>query len=254
MTNSPSRGILSRLTWESEQQKILSSNSNINQQHRTSPNRSETTDSISKMYRPENYRSQIFDATKTSSDGQRCETTQSIDLSNSSSSNERHSFGHEYFLDDWTFHRIKNLFEIEIPPKHRFCLLVGVDESDVETLVEDQMNKSDSFVLPATPKEIRIELTKIFDDVKSIFPSRTIRLHGNDFLLLSIFCSRNECAYIRTRAGWALIHDEVEKNKEHLVPEISDLIDGSSIGNRNRSEVCSHLLKNASFLFYKLVE
>ena len=239
VNKSPSRGILSRVMSDSEKQKSHCSSSNASQQNRSSQSR---------MYRPEQYRSATFDSTNVSSD-----TNPQLSRSKETSSSENClSFGHEYYLDNWTFPQIRSLLEKEIPPKGHFCLLIGTDDCDVQTLVEDQMNNSASFVWTIAPKDIRIELTKIFADVRSIFPSRTIRLRANDYLLLAIFCSRNECAYVRTRAGWTLIHDDV--GQSHVIPEISDMIDGFFTTSRCQSEVCRHVLSNASFLYYKLVE
>ncbi|CAF4047327.1 unnamed protein product, partial [Rotaria sordida] len=92
------------------------------------------------------------------------------------------------------------------------------------------------------------------DRVEIIFPSRAIRLYDNDYLLLAILCSNNQCAYIRTAVGWAYTDDECDHGQSIVIDEVSQMIDDSNNYIEINSEQCLHVLKNASFLYYKLVE
>lgn len=219
------------------------------------------SDPSSRIYRAENYRSVSWEADRDPSTSQedltRRNTSRSESIGNTalpSSKSRIPLFGQEYFLDRWTLVQVVSLLEIGIPFDNQFCLNSHDDQCSVQMLVDEQINASASFIPEKPPKDIRIELIKVFDHVKSIFPSRVIRLHDHDYLLLAILCSNDQCAYIRTTIGWAYTDDDNERGSSLHVNEISQMIDGEHSDIRQVSEQCQHLLKNAAFLYYKLVD
>ena len=221
------RGVLSRLASEREHRNI-----------QLAPLTFDNSNSSSRIYRPENYQSKAYDA--------------SVD-SGTTNTNEVPSFGDEYFLNDWTLGRLKSLLETKIPPDNQLCLNVCIDQCETQQLIDEQVNKCPSRRPPVPPSDIRIELIKIYDNVEIVFPSRSIRLYNNDYLLLAILCSYSECAYIRTQSGWAYVDDESDQGNS-IIDEISQMIDCINHDILFRSEQCLHVLKNDSFLYYKLVE
>lgn len=253
-TVSPSRGILSRLVSERDQRKLqttLSSTSNKDSIDHSL--------SSSRTYHPENYRSTSCEKTEELNVNQftPCENTSSLTNTTNnrtSFSHEYPSFGHEYFLDDWTLGRVKILLENQISLNDQLCLNIYNDRNNVQNLVDEQINGCLSLLPFIPPNDIRIELIKLYDHVEMIFPSRALRLYNNDYLLLAILCSNNQCAYIRTSDGWAYSDEESENGSSILIDEISQLIDDSSSDIQHVSEQCRHLLKNACYLYYKRVE
>ena len=221
-------------------------------------------DLSSRRYRPENYRSVSWEADRdtnadpfTSQDEaarKNMRRSQPVENATVSSSKQHiHSFGHEYFLDRWALGQVVSLLQVEIPLDNQFCLHSHNDQCNVQMLVDEQINASASLIPETPPSDIRVELIKIFDHVKSIFPSRVIRLHDHDYLLLAILCSNNQCAYIRTTRGWAYTDYDNANGSSLLVDEISQMIDRECSDTRHVSEQCQHILKNAAFLYYKLV-
>lgn len=162
-------------------------------------------------------------------------------------------FGQEYFLDDWTLGRLKRLVENQITADGQLCLNVFENKCVVQDLIDTQITECLS-VLPASPPfDVRIELIKLYSHVKMIFPSRSITLYNSDYLLLAILCSNNNCAYIRTTNGWIYTDEEGDHGQSLPVEEISQMIDNSNFDGQFHSEQCRHLLKDAAFLYYKLV-
>lgn len=261
---SPSRGVLSRLTFERDQRKTQISPSLSTNENPPSRSTSVESDrSPSRIYRPENYKSTSYDKTEepevhefTAYDDENNIPRSQITNNNGelSSAYNISSFGHEYFLNSWTFGRVKFLLENEIPIDNQFCLNICIDQCSVQNLIDEQINGCVSLIPLTPPNNIRIELIKIFDNVEIIFPSRAIRLYDNDYLLLAILCSNNQCAYIRTKNGWAYTDDDSDNGESIIVDEISQMIDDLSSDIQDRSEQCRHVLKNASFLYYKLVK
>jgi len=259
---SSSRGVLSRLAFEREQRKMqispsLSANEN--------PPSVQYDSSSSRIYRPENYKSPSHDKTEesevyefTACDNENENNISLLPITNNtgelSPETEIASFGHEYFLNTWTLGRVKSLLENEIPIDNQFCLNVCIDQCSVQNLIDEQINGCLSLIPFTPPHDIRIELIKIFDNVEIIFPSRAIRLYDNDYLLLAILCSNNQCAYVRTETGWGYTDDDTDNGQSIVVDEISQMIDDFSSDIQHHSEQCRHVLKNASFLYYKLVE
>jgi hypothetical protein len=250
---SPSRGVLSRLTSEREQKKSQPSPS------------IESDPTPSRIYHPENYRSTSYDKTDDSevfefnvNENENENNFSLLQITNNndqlSSRNNLSSFGHEYFLNTWTLGRVRSLLENEIPIDNQFCLNIYNDQCNVQNLIDEQINGCVSLIPNAPPNDVRIELIKLFNHVEIIFPSRAIRLYDNDYLLLAILCSNNQCAYIRTSDGWAYTDDESDNGQSIVVDEISQMIDDSNSDSQYDSEQCRHILKNASFLYYKLVE
>jgi hypothetical protein len=265
---SPSRGVLSRLAFERDQRKIqISSSSTLNKNSLNPTSSIESDPSSSRTYHPENYRSTSYDKTEESqvheftTDNNNDENEDNVSPSHLTNNYNQMvlihnipSFGHEYFLDNWTLGRVKTLLETQIPLDHQLCLNIYDDQCNVQNLIEEQINGCLS-ILPITPPtDVRIELIKLYDHVEVIFPSRAIRLYENDYLLLAILCSNNQCAYIRTSDGWAYTDDENDNGQSIVVDEISQMIDDSNNDIQYESEQCRHVLKNASFLYYKLVE
>ena len=261
---SPSRGILSRLTFEREQGKVQVSPSltlNTNPFLNTS---SIEFDIPSRRYRPENYRSTLYDETEVDelttqkSEDHHENNSCILQLTNNnnqlSSDHSSTSFGEEYFLDTWTFGRVKSLLENEIAIDNQLCLNIYLDQCNVQNLIDEQINGCLSLLPLTPPNDVRMELIKLFDHVKIIYPSRAIRLYDNDYLLLAILCSNNQCAYVRTITGWAYTDDENDDGKSFVVDEISEMIDGFNNDIQPNSEQCRHVLKNATFLYYKLVQ
>jgi hypothetical protein len=262
---SPSRGILSRLAFEREQRKVQVSpplTSNTNPFIDTS---SIESDIPSRIYRPENYRSTLYDDneepevyefTAHDNEDQNRNNSPILQLTNNQLSSDQNltSFGHEYFLDTWTLGRVKSLLENEISMDNQLCLNIYSDQCNVQNLIDEQINGCLSIIPLAPPNDVRIELLKLFDHVKIIFPSRAIRLYDNDYLLLAILCSNNQCAYVRSTTGWAYTDDESDNGQSFVVDEISEMIDGVNSDIKPNSEQCRHVLKNAAFLYYKLVE
>ena len=164
------------------------------------------------------------------------------------------SFGQEYFLDHWTLAKVRSLLDEGIPIENQLCLNVHHDECDVQNVVDEQINAYCSFQsVPRPPSDVCMELVRLYNHVRMIFPSRSLRLYDNDYLLLAILCSNNQCAYIRTATGWAYVDDESEQGQPVIVDEVSQMIDGFTSNSRRHSEQCSHILKSASYLYYKLV-
>ena len=246
------RGFLSRLASEREDRKARESSAS---------SEAPGSDPPSRIYRAENYRSVSWEADRDPSTSQedlrRRNMARSELIDNTALPSYRGQlppFGQEYFLDHWTLVQVVSLLEIGIPFDNQFCLNSHDDQCSVQMLVDEQINASASFIPEKPPKDIRIELIKVFEHVKSIFPSRAIRLHDNDYLLLAILCSNDQCAYIRTTIGWAYTDDDNERGSSLQVDEISQMIDGERSDIRQVSEQCQHLLKNAAFLYYKLVD
>ena len=218
----------------------------------------------SRIYCPENYKSHSYDKTEQSdvnkttvcSNDNENENNYSllrIIDSNSQLCPTHHipSFGHEYFLDTWTLARVKSLVENQIPTDDQLCLNICDDQCHVQNLIDQQINKYPAL---KPPNDVCIELIRLFYHVQKIFPPRCIRLYDNDYLLLAILCSNNQCAYVRTATGWAYTDDETDYGASIIVDEISEMIDASDTNIGQSSEQCLHVLKNASFLYYKLVE
>jgi hypothetical protein len=218
----------------------------------------------SRAYHPENYRSTSYDNTEESEvhEFTACVNEDDdennfppIQITNQIPSLDRlPSFGHEYFLNTWTLGRVKTLLENQISTDNQLCLNIYNDQNNVQSLIDEQINDCLSLLPFTPPNDVRIELIKLFDHVEIIFPSRAIRLYNNDYLLLAILCSNNQCAYIRTSNGWAYSDDESDNGESIVVDEISQMIDDSNNDIQYDSEQCCHLLKNACFLYYKLVE
>ena len=221
--------------------------------------------STSRTYHPENYKSTSYDKTEesevpelTTYDNENENHFPPLQLTNNNnqirSNHSVPSFGHEYFLNNWTLGRVKTLLENQIPIDNQLCLNIYADQYNVENLIDEQINGCLSLLPVTLPTDVRIELIKLYDHVEIIFPSRAIRLYENDYLLLAILCSNNQCAYIRTSNGWAYTDDENDNGQSIVVDEISQMIDDSNNDIQYESEQCRHVLKNASFLYYKLVE
>jgi hypothetical protein len=257
---SPSRGVLSRLTSEREQRKVqVSPSVTTNENPFTHTSSMESDAPPSRTYHPENYSSTSYDKTDesevlefTTHDNENENTFPLLQIPDN---NDLSSFGHEYFLDTWTLGRVRSLLENEIPIDNQLCLNIYIDQCNIQNLVDEQINGCLSLIPIAPPNNIRIELIKLFNHVEIIFPSRAIRLYENDYLLLAILCSNNKCAYVRTSTGWGYTDDESANGQSIVVDEISQMIDHSDSNNiQHDSEQCRHVLKNASFLYYKLVE
>ncbi|CAF3601976.1 unnamed protein product [Adineta steineri] len=258
---SSSRGVLSRLAFERKLQKSpsLSANKNLSSQSLSN----EPDISPSRTYHPENYRSTSYNTTKESEiyefttyddNNENRNKSSNLQIINNNNSNQLLSFGHEYYLNKWTFKRIKSLLENEIPIDNQFCLNICNNECNVQNLIDEQINGCLSLIPHTPPIDIRIELIKIYDNVEIVFLSRAIHLHDNDYLLLAILCSNSQCAYVRTQNGWAYTDDDSDNGQFIIVDEISQMIDESSTDIHYKSEQCLHVLKDASFLYYKLVE
>lgn len=164
-------------------------------------------------------------------------------------------FGTEFFLDDWTFQQLQDFLKEGILSQDRLFLNIISNERIVQQLVDEQINGSGTYFPRIPPKDIRVELIRLFEDVKSVFPSRTIRLRDNDYILLAILCSNNQCAYVRTTAGWAYLDCDKEiATSETISHQVSLLINQGSNNTSVRSEQALHLLHHAHILYYKLVE
>ncbi|CAF0727749.1 unnamed protein product [Rotaria sp. Silwood1] len=269
---SPSRGVLSRLTFEREQRRIQRTSSTTDDKdtfNQTSSLESDPTPS--RIYRPENYRSTFNDKPEESQIGEstldRNENTNNDDENKNTcpviqiaSDNDQlsctqslPSFGQEYFLDNWSLSRVKTLLENQIPISNQLYLSISDDQCNVQSLIDEQITGYEPSTPNEPPNDVCIELIKLFNRVEIIFPSRTIRLYNNDYLLLAILCSNNQCAYIRTADGWAYIDDECDHEQSIVIDEISQMINDSNNDIQINSEQCLHVLKNASFLYYKLV-
>ena len=250
--SSSSRGILSRLASEREQRKV----------HHSPSSEPEAAVSVgfdeqTRIYRPEQYRSTVCDHQESadvlefvaySSDNE------GDDEMDPSRARPSASFGQEYFLDHWTLAKVRSLLDEGIPIENQLCLNVHHDECDVQNVVDEQINAYCSFQsVPRPPSDVCMELVRLYNHVRMIFPSRSLRLYDNDYLLLAILCSNNQCAYIRTATGWAYVDDESEQGQPVIVDEVSQMIDGFTSNSRRHSEQCSHILKSASYLYYKLV-
>ncbi|CAF0918866.1 unnamed protein product [Rotaria sordida] len=265
---SPSRGVLSRLTSEREQRRIQMTSSATDDKDSINQTSSiESDPTSSRIYRPENYRSTSYDKPEESQLGEltlhdndnenknNCPLVQTInDNDQSLSTQSLPVFGQEYFLDTWTLSRVKSLLENQIPIYNQLCLNIFDDQCNVQSLIDEQITGCEPHIPTQPPNDIRIELIKLFDRVEIIFPSRAIRLYDNDYLLLAILCSNNQCAYIRTAVGWAYTDDECDHGQSIVIDEVSQMIDDSNNYIEINSEQCLHVLKNASFLYYKLVE
>ncbi len=215
----------------------------------------------SRRYQPENYRSTSYDRTDEpewtvrNSDDENETNFSTITTNNQPPSmQDVPLFGHQYFLNDWTLGRVKKLLENQIPIDNQLCLHVRENQNDVRNLINEQINACLSSLPSLAPNDVRIEIIKLYDYVEIIFPSRAIQLYGNDYLLLAILCSNNNCAYIRTSNGWAYTDDERDHGESIVVDEISQMIDDSNDDIQYHSEQCLHVLKNASYLYYKRVE
>jgi len=260
---SPSRGVLRRLAFEREQRKSqISSSLTSNKDSFNHTSSIESDPRSSRTYCPENYRSTSYDKIEelnvhefTAYDNENNFPPLQLTNNNNriSSTHDIPSFSHEYFLDNWTLGRVKNLLEKQISLDNQLCLNIYDDQYNVEILVDEQINGCLSLLPSTPPKDIRIELIKLYDHVEIIFPSRRIRLYDNNYLLLAILCSNNQCAYIRTSDGWAYTDDENDNGQSIVVDEISQMIDDSNRDIQYDSEQCRHLLKNASYLYYKLI-
>ncbi|UJR25549.1 hypothetical protein I4U23_006894 [Adineta vaga] len=242
VTSSP-RGVLSRLTSEREQWKTQMS---------PMASAANNSSSTSRIYRPENYRSETYDFS--TENEQELSHVQMTDNNQILSFDNMPSFGHDYFLNHWTLGRVKRFLEMEIPVENQLCLNICIDQCETQQLIDEQINKYLSRRSKTAPSNIRIELIKIYDNVEIAFPSRAIRLYDNDYLLLAILCSYSECAYIRTKAGWAYTDEESDRGESIIIDEISQMIDDINTDIPYKSEQCLHVLKNASFLYYKLIE
>lgn len=266
-----SRGILSRLTFEREQRNIQTSSSVENKDSNMTPvSSAQSEPNLSRIYHPENYVSSSHEQTEEPIADCLVETESDEDNDNDGNDHHPvfelennnnptplpslHSFGHEYFLNDWTLRRIKSLLHEEISIYNQLCLNIFKDGTDVQSIVDEQIHGCSPRMPSEPPKDVCIELIKLFDSVKIIFPSRAIRLYKSDYLLLAILCSNNQCAYIRTSTGWAYTDDDAEHGSSFVVDEISEMIDDPTSNVHTNSEQCLHLLKNASYLYYKLVE
>lgn len=251
--HSPSRGgVLRRLTAERDSHKTSSS----------SPSKSKDQTS-SRQYQPDNYRSQSNERhsepeltdddsgdeiaannppVRTAITGNRFPSTEDVPV-----------FGQEYFLDNWTLGRLKRLVENDLSADGQLCLNISQDRCNVQELIHQQINDCLT-VLPASPPfDVCIELIRLFGHVRVIYPSRLVSLYGNDYLLLAVLCSNNNCAYIRTSDGWAFTDEDSDHGQSMVVYEISQMIDDSNTDAQHQSEQCRHLLKDAAFLYYKLV-
>jgi len=266
---SPSRGVLSRLAFEREQRKLqISSPLTPNKNSFNHTSSIESDSPSSRTYHPENYRSTSYDKTEdleihefTACGNEDKNENHFLPLQLTNNNNNQipsiddlPSFGHEYFLDNWTLARVKTLLENQISIDNQLCLNIYDDQNNVQNLIDEQINGCLSLLPFTPPNDVRIELIKLFDHVETIFPSRAIRLYNNDYLLLAILCSNNQCAYIRTLNGWAYTDDENDNGQSIVVDEISQMIDDSNSDIQYDSEQCRHLLKNACFLYYKRVE
>lgn len=255
---SPPRGVLSRLVSEREQRKLrntLSSTSNKNSFNHTASIESDPLSS-SRTYHPENYRSASYDKAEGSNSHEFTAYENNLTNINTQVSvhNQLPSFGHEYFLDDWTLGRVKTLLENQISINDQLCLNIYNDQNNVQNLIDEQINGCLSLLPFVPPDEVRIELIKLYDHVETIFPSRAIHLYNNDYLLLAILCSNNQCAYIRTTKGWAYTDEETDDGQSIIIDEISQMIDDSNNDIQYESEQCRYVLNNACFLYYKHVE
>ena len=262
---SPSRGVLSRLAFEHEQRKMqrsLSSTENKDSFIDSTPTKLHSTSS--RIYCPENYKQDSYDKTEQSEvdkfsvcssndeNENNCSLLRLIDSNNQLSPTYRmSSFGHEDFLDTWTLARVKSFIENQIPVNNRLCLNICDDQCNVQNLIDQQIKEYPAL---KPPNDVCIELIRLFYHVQIIFPPRCIRLYDNDYLLLAILCSNNQCAYVRTTTGWAYTDDETDYGASIIVDEISEMIDAPDTNIEQSSEQCLYLLKNASFLYYKLVE
>ncbi|CAF2315544.1 unnamed protein product [Rotaria sp. Silwood2] len=272
---SPSRGVLSRLTFEREQRRIQMISSIADDKDSFNQRSSIESDlTSSRIYRPENYRSTSYDKSEESqvdeltlhdneneskiNDNGNKNNCPLVHIANNNgpslSTEDLPSFGQEYFLDNWTLSRVKSLLENQIPIHNKLCLNIFDDQCNVQNLINEQITGCEPHIPNELPNDVCIELIKLFDRVEIIFPSRAIRLYNNDYLLLAILCSNNQCAYIRTAAGWAYADDECDHGQSIVIDEISQMIDCISNDIEINSEQCLHVLKNASFLYYKLVE
>jgi hypothetical protein len=241
---SPSRGVLSRLAFEREQRKTQAP-SPTNSLNQTS----------SRRYQPDNYKSTSYDRTEKPEWSAHNSDDENGTINNQQSLiHDVPLFGHEYFLNNWTLGRVKNLLDNQIPLDNQLCLNVYDDQRNVRNLIDEQINGCLSLLPSLPPNDVRIELIKLYDHVEIIFPSRAIYLYENDYLLLAILCSNNSCAYIRTSNGWAYTDNESDHGESIIIDEISQMIDDTDDRIQYHSEQCRHLLKNASFLYYKRVK
>jgi hypothetical protein len=248
---SPPRGVLSRLVSEREQRKLqntLSSTSNKNSFNHTASIESDPLASYDKV---EESNSHEFTAFENENENENNLTNTNTQVS---VHDQLPSFGHEYFLDDWTLGRVKTLLENQISINDQLCLNIYNDQNNVQNLIDEQINGSLSLLPFVPPDEVRIELIKLYDHVETIFPSRAIHLYNNDYLLLAILCSNNQCAYIRTTKGWAYTDEESDDGQSIIIDEITQMIDDSNNDIQYESEQCRYVLNNACFLYYKHVE
>ncbi|CAF1944962.1 unnamed protein product [Rotaria magnacalcarata] len=266
---SPSRGVLSRLTFEREQRNSQINSTSHDEKnsltHASSAAQSDPT--LSRIYCPENYKSTSCDRNEelevenfisNEGDNENNTTYSIFEITNNNNLPLPHAslplFGQEYFLNNWTLHRVKSLVQDQIPIFNQLCLNVFNDKCILQNLIDEQIDGCCPRIPNPPPNDISIELIKLFDNVKIIYPSRAIRLYNNDYLLLAILCSNNQCAYVRTSTGWAYTDDDSEHGYPIVVDEISEMINGSVGDINTNSEQCLHVLKNASFLYYKLVQ
>lgn len=255
--HSPSRGVLSRFTSERDSHKA--SNSSTSKSKENSVEQS----SSSRRYQADNYRSQSYERrsepelTDDDSEDERkgnAPPVRTITTVNRFPSTEDvPTFGQEYFLDNWTLGRLKRFIERDISFDGQLCLNISEDRCNVQALINQQINDCLTVLPRSPPFDVYIELIRIFGHVQVIYPTRLITLYGNDYLLLAVLCSNNNCAYIRTSAGWAFTDEDSDHGPNVVVHEISQMIDDSQTDANLHSEQCRHLLKDAAFLYYKLV-
>jgi len=199
-----------------------------------------------RTYQPNNYQSVSCSQTHRS-------IISSLNSNEENANSDVLSSERNHNLNGWTLAQLNDFMDKQISEDNRLCLNIYQDHCDVMNLIDEQINCYPSNQPEKPLDNIRIELIKLFGYVEVLFPSRTIRLHKTNYLLLAVICSNNQCAYIRTSNGWAYIDTERDNGQSIIVNEISQMIDNNNRNLLNQSEQCRHLVKDASFLYYKRI-
>ena len=247
-------GILSRLTSENKSLSPQLSRSHRSDQNFPSKISAHVNDSINKIYRADNYRSTVVNENLHGTDYMKNEDSFQFINHEDFARNSPPVLGDAYCLDTWTFERVKLFMTKKILPTHRISLSVINDKSNIQQLIDDQINGSSSYISISGSIDISIEIIKLFDCVQSIFPSGTVRLHDKQYLLLAILCANSQCAYIRTKFGWTYVDPDGQKSPTSpVINQLSRMIDENSNNFHYQSEQCQHVLKNAAYLYYRLL-
>ncbi|CAF1592180.1 unnamed protein product, partial [Didymodactylos carnosus] len=193
------------------------------------------------VYRPENYSSnhegelQLYEWTVQEQNDDLAST--SPDMDELQYNDDTNHYSSDYFLDDMDLFQLKCLLN-EISQDSNICLNIHENNCSVQDIIDEQINS----LLPLSTDvhiDLKVEIIRLFGSIDCIYPSRTIRMNNQDYLLLAILCESKQknSAFLRTTHGWVYSDDKTEP---YVVHNVTALINGQKniIDNNDQNRLC----------------